>query len=203
MTLRFLLSTILGYLIGSLSVSILLSRALFHKDIRTMGSGNAGAANAGRTFGPAMGVATFLGDFLKGMLGAALGLWLGGAVGFVCGAVGCLLGHCFPVYFGFKGGKAVATAAGITLLLDWRVFLAAFCAYLLVALLSRTASASSMGAAVAVAVSAPLLHLSAMQIGLAVFMCALVLFMHRSNIRRILHGTEPKFRFASRPDKKS
>lgn len=202
MTFRYLASTLLGYLIGSLSVSILLSRALFHKDIRTMGSGNAGAANAGRSFGPAMGAATFFGDFLKGILGAALGMWLGGEIGFVCGAVGCLLGHCFPVYFGFKGGKAVATAAGITLLLDWRVFLTAACAYVLVAFLSRTASASSMGAAVAVAVSAPLWGNTVMKSCLAAFMCILVLAMHHANIRRIFKGTEPKFRFAKRTDQK-
>lgn len=202
MTFTYLSCLVLGYLIGSLSVSILISKYLFHQDVRTMGSGNAGAANAARTYGPIVGALTFGGDFLKGIVGSAIGLCLGGTTGFAIAAVGCLLGHCFPVYFGFKGGKAVSTAAGITLLLDWRVFLAAFCVFAVVAALSKTASASSMSAAIAIAAFTPVFTRIPVLICLGIFMCLLVLLMHRSNIRRILQGVEPKFHFGSRPGKK-
>lgn len=202
MTVPYLASLVLGYLIGSLSISILLSKYLFHQDVRTMGSGNAGAANAARTYGPIIGALTFFGDFLKGIIGSAIGLWLGGTTGFVIAAVGCLLGHCFPVYFGFKGGKAVSTAAGITLLMDWRVFLTAFCVFFVVAALTKTASASSMSASIAIAASTPLFNRSPVLICLGLFMCLLVLLMHRGNIRRLIQGTEPKFHFGARPGKK-
>lgn len=202
MTVSYLLCFVLGYLIGSVSISILLSKHLYHQDVRTMGSGNAGAANAARTYGPVVGALTFGGDFLKGVIGAAIGLWLGGTTGFAIAAVGCLLGHCFPVYFGFKGGKAVSTAAGITLLLDWRVFLTAFCVFALVAALSKTASAASMSASIAIAAATPVFTRNPVLICLGIFMCLLVLLMHRGNIRRLIQGIEPKFHFGARPGKK-
>ena len=201
MTFKLLLCLVEGYLIGSVSISILISKYLFHQDVRTMGSGNAGAANAARTYGPVVGALTFGGDFLKGVIAAAIGLCLCGTYGYAVAAAACLIGHCFPVYFGFKGGKAVSTAAGITLLLDWRVFLTAFVVFIIVAFLTRTASASSMSAAVAIAVSTPIFNRNPALICLAVFMCLLVLLMHRGNIQRILQGTEPKFHFGSRPPK--
>lgn len=168
MTLKYLLCLVLGYLIGSLSVSILISKHIFHHDVRTLGSGNAGAANAARTLGA----------------GAA-----------------CMIGHCFPIYFGFKGGKAVATAAAVALMLDWRVFLSAFAVFALVAALSKTASVSSMSASVAVAAMTPVFTHNPVRISLGIFTCLLVLLMHRSNIRRLIQGTEPKFHFGKRPGK--
>ena len=90
------LSFLLGYLIGSFCISILLSRLLFHTDIRTQGSGNAGAANAARVFGMGVGIATFAGDFLKTVLAMWLGGLLAGDTGLVLAGFGCLIGHCWP-----------------------------------------------------------------------------------------------------------
>ena len=128
MTVRYLACLALGYLIGSLSVSILISKYILHQDVRTLGSGNAGAANAARTLGPRVGALTLLGDFLKGIISLLLGSWLGGTTGLAIAGAACMIGHCFPIYFGFKGGKAVATAVAVALMLDWRVFLSAFVA---------------------------------------------------------------------------
>ena len=157
MTVRYLACLVLGYLIGSLSVSILISKYIFHQDVRTLGSGNAGAA--------------------------------------------CMIGHCFPIYFGFKGGKAVATAVAVALMLDWRVFLSAFAVFAVVAALTRTASVSSMAASIAVAAMTPVFTKNPVLISLGIFTCLLVLLMHRSNIRRLIQGTEPKFQFGKRPGK--
>ena len=178
------LSCVLGYLLGSISISILISRHVFHQDVRQSGSGNAGATNVARVFGLGAGVLTFLGDFAKTLLAA----WLGSL-----GAAFALIGHCFPVYYRFRGGKAVSAGAAAALVIDWRIFVLAVAVFALAALLSKTASVSSMSAAGMVAVGTILFAPSTAQLLLGLFTCALVLFMHRSNIRRLIAGTEPKF----------
>ena len=171
MTAAYLACLALGYLIGSLSVSILISKYIFHQDVRTLGSGNAGAANAARTLGAGVGLLTLLGDFLKGV-------------------ISMLLGSCL-----------VATAAAGALMSDWRVFLSAFAVFAIVAALSKTASVSSMSASVAVAAMTPVFTRNPVLISLGIFTCLLVLLMHRSNIRRLISGTEPHFHFGKHPGK--
>ena len=187
------LSCVLGYLLGSISISILISRHVFHQDVRQSGSGNAGATNVARVFGLGAGVLTFLGDFAKTLLAAWLGSLLGGVSGSCLGAAFALIGHCFPVYYRFRGGKAVSAGAAAALVIDWRIFVLAVAVFALAALLSKTASVSSMSAAGMVAVGTILFAPSTAQLLLGLFTCALVLFMHRSNIRRLIAGTEPKF----------
>lgn len=187
-----------GYLIGSVSSAILLSRYICHRDVRSAGSGNAGAANAARVFGTAMGAATFLGDFLKGIVAMALGKWLLGSIGLAAAGIACLLGHCFPVYFGFKGGKAVSTGAAVAFMIDWRLFILCMVVFLLAALLSHIASVSSMLAAFALAAGAFFFTQESILRILAVFTFGLVVFMHRSNIARLMKGTEPKFQAGKR-----
>lgn len=102
---KLLLCAIAGYLLGSISVSILVTKYIFHADLRQQGSGNAGATNAARVYGLGAGVLTFAGDFAKSILAMLLGRGLGGVTGLAVGGAACLLGHCFPIYFKFKGGK--------------------------------------------------------------------------------------------------
>ena len=97
MTAAYLACLALGYLIGSLSVSILISKYIFHQDVRTLGSGNAGAANAARTLGAGVGLLTLLGDFLKGVISMLLSSCLGGATGLAIAGAACMIGHCFPI----------------------------------------------------------------------------------------------------------
>ena len=137
-------------------------------------------------------------------LGIAVGIFLSGSVS----GTGLIMALClFPlfsglgIYFGFKGGKAVATAVAVALMLDWRVFLSAFAVFAVVAALTRTASVSSMAASIAVAAMTPVFTKNPVLISLGIFTCLLVLLMHRSNIRRLIQGTEPKFHFGKRPGK--
>ena len=190
---KLLLCAIAGYLLGSISVSILVTKYIFHADLRQQGSGNAGATNAARVYGLGAGVLTFAGDFAKSILAMLLGRGLGGVMGLAVGGAACLLGHCFPVYYRFRGGKAVSAGAAAALVIDWRIFVLAVAVFALAALLSKTASVSSMSAAGMVAVGTFLFAPSTAQLLLGLFTCALVLFMHRSNIRRLIAGTEPKF----------
>lgn len=197
-----MLSAVGGYLLGSVSVSILISRHIFRQDIRACGSGNAGATNAARVFGLGAGALTFLGDFVKTLLAMGLGSLLGGTLCMCIAAAAALIGHCFPVYYGFRGGKAVSAGAAAALAVHWKVFLLAVVVFALAALLSRTASVSSISAAAAVGIGTLLLAPSVPQTVLGLFACVLVIFMHRANIARLLAGTEPQFHPGTHPPRK-
>ena len=181
---KLLLCAIAGYLLGSISVSILVTKYIFHADLRQQGSGNAGATNAARVYGLGAGVLTFAGDFAKSILAMLLGRGLGGVTGLAVGGAACLLGHCFPIYFKFKGGKAVSAGAAV--------------GFGLMALVSKRASVCSMACAVVLAAGTPFFTKEPMLIALAVFTGLLVLVMHRANIRRLLRGEEPPFHLGSR-----
>ena len=187
------LCVLLGYLLGSLSASILLSRYVFHAYIRTQGSGNAGAANAARVFGLGAGALTFACDFAKTILSMWLGRLLFADLGAVLAGFGCLIGHCAPLYFHFRGGKAVSSTAAVALFLDWRLFVAALIAYVLGAVLSKKASVSSLCGAVAIGVSALLLLDDPWKKALAVFAVLLVFFMHRSLNRPVGQRHQPQY----------
>lgn len=199
--LRYILCAVLGYLLGSFSASILISKYIFRRDVRKSGSGNAGAANTARVFGIGAGLLTLLGDFLKCLIAMLLTRALAGELGMCVGGMACMLGHCFPLYFRFRGGKAVATGAAVALLIDWRVLAIALAVYLLAAVLFRFASLASLCAAAAIPVSSLILSVSTPRLVLAIFTFVLVAVMHRGNIARLLAGTEPKFSFGTRPTK--
>lgn len=199
--LRYILCAVLGYLLGSFSASILISKYFFRRDVRKSGSGNAGAANTARVFGIGAGLLTLGGDFLKCLIAMLLTRTLAGEIGMCVGGMACMLGHCFPLYFHFRGGKAVATGAAVALLIDWRVLAIALAVYLLAAVLFRFASLASLCAAAAIPVSSLILSVSTPRLVLAIFTFVLVAVMHRGNIARLLAGTEPKFSFGTRPTK--
>ncbi|WP_099204406.1 glycerol-3-phosphate 1-O-acyltransferase PlsY [Scatolibacter rhodanostii] len=152
-----LISILVGYLIGSLSFSIILTRIISRQDIRTQGSGNAGATNVLRSVGLHAAVITFVLDFLKCVLAIAIGyqifkytcnqagislIWV--QIGKYAAGVGCMLGHIKPLYFHFKGGKGVTTAAALVLLLDWRVFIPAVLTFIIVFALKKIVSLASV-----------------------------------------------------------
>lgn len=188
------LSAILGYLLGSINTAILLVRVFFHKDIRSSGSGNAGATNAGRSYGLATGLLTLAGDMGKALIACALGNVLAGSVGVALAGLFCLLGHCWPVFFKFHGGKGVAVCAGTLLYLDWRIFFLIVGIFLVVILLSRWVSLGSIAAVVSYPLVFYLMHRTeTTTLVITSLMCLLVVFQHRSNIVRIFQGTESKF----------
>ena len=125
-----------AYLLGSLSLSILVSGALFGKDIRTEGSGNAGATNMARVFGWGAGLLTLAGDAAKAVICMVVGNKLGGELGLALAGMGCIFGHCYPVFHHFKGGKGVSVGGVIAFGIDWRVGLCVVGAFLIGALLA-------------------------------------------------------------------
>ncbi|WP_411957433.1 glycerol-3-phosphate 1-O-acyltransferase PlsY [Paracoccus homiensis] len=192
MTLLFVaLAAILGYLLGSVPFGIVITRALGLGDLRQIGSGNIGATNVLRTGNKPAALATLLLDSGKGAIAVLLARYLGGEVAAIVAGGAAFLGHCFPVWLGFKGGKGVATFLGTLIALHWPLGLIACATWLVTALLSRISSLSAL-------VAAALSPLVAMVLGrgdlilVCLFMTALIFIRHRANITRILQGSEPK-----------
>ena len=194
MFLKYAAILIASYLIGSLSLSILVSSALFGRDIRSEGSGNAGATNMARVFGWGAGLLTLAGDAAKAVVCVLVGKALAGDVGLALAGMGCIFGHCYPVFHGFKGGKGVSVGGVLAFCIDWRVGLCVVGAFLLGALLSKKVSVGSVLGAIAITVSSLAFGLSAPKIVLAAFSMTLCIWRHRANLRRLIAGTEPNFK---------
>ena len=181
----------IGYLLGSIPFGIVITRALGLGDLRQIGSGNIGATNVLRTGNKPAALATLLLDSGKGAIAVLLARALAGQDAALIAGAAAFLGHLYPVWLNFKGGKGVATFLGTLLALDWRLGLAACAIWLVTALLTRI---SSLSALVAAALS-PLvaLWLDGPRLALVVaFMAVLIFIRHRANIARIRTGTEPR-----------
>lgn len=182
---------IIGYLIGSIPFGIVITRALGLGDLRSIGSGNIGATNVLRTGHKGAALATLLLDSGKGAAAVLLARYFGGETAGIVAGAAAFLGHCFPVWLGFRGGKGVATFLGTLIAMYWPVGLAACAVWLVVALISRISSLSALVAAATAPVVA--LALGHGQVALAaLFMAALIFQRHHANISRLLSGTEPK-----------
>lgn len=192
---RLIAATVLGYLIGSLSSAVIVSKAIGKKDIRNYGSGNAGATNMARFFGMGVGVATLLLDGLKTAAAMALGRLIGGDYGFLLAGFSCLIGHCFPVFFNFKGGKGVSVGAAMGAMLDWRVFVLIVAVFFISFALTQRVSVGSIMCAVTFMPIEYLVGIRSWEyllFGAASGLC--VIIMHRENIKRLIRGEEKKFR---------
>lgn len=180
---------LLGYLLGSIPFGLIVTRMAGTQDIRSIGSGNIGATNVLRTGRKGLAAATLLGDALKGTLAVLLAGALLGPEAALLAALGAFLGHLFPVWLGFKGGKGVATFLGVTLALAWPAALVFAAAWLAVAFVTRYSSLAALVASVFTVLAAFLLGSPQTGVLLAI-LAALLWFMHRANIRRLLDGTE-------------
>ena len=181
----------IGYLLGSIPFGIVITRALGLGDLRQIGSGNIGATNVLRTGNKPAALATLLLDSGKGAIAVLLARALAGEDAALIAGAAAFLGHLYPVWLGFKGGKGVATFLGTVLALDWRLGLAACAIWLLTALLTRISSLSALVAAALSPVVALWLDGPRLALVLA-FMAVLIFIRHRANIARIRTGTEPK-----------
>ena len=191
---------ILAYVIGSISFAVLVSRAFGLPDPRSYGSGNPGATNVMRSGKKAAAILTLLGDGAKGWFAVFLAqqlapVWGAGDMGVAAAALAVFIGHIFPVFFGFKGGKGVATAAGIMLALNVWLGLAVVATWLLTFALSRYSSLSALLAAVLAPLYAAI-FLAPLYVGMLVVLAGLLIWRHRANIRKLLQGEESSFKKA-------
>jgi len=190
---KWLLFLAISYLVGSIPTGLVVARLLGAADPRGAGSGNIGATNVGRTLGRKAGAATLVGDALKGFLPAA---WAFGAFAspWAVATVGlaAFLGHLFPVYLSFKGGKGVATGLGVFLALAPGGVLWAAAVFALVVWKGRMVSLGSMAAAAALPLVCAFFQAPLAVVFLALAVAALVVWKHQANIERILAGTESR-----------
>ncbi len=207
------LTLIVSYLIGCINSSLLVTKILkVNKDIRDYGSGNAGFTNTLRTMGKKIAILTFIGDFSKGVLA----VWFASfilremvnvqdtiisQVFLYFSAFMCIVGHIYPCFFGFRGGKGILTAWATSLLIDWRIFLILISVFLVVLIFTKIVSLASLSAAVAYPVSALLVSFFVyagdtskliVPTFFALLISILVIFKHKSNISRIMKGTEKR-----------
>ena len=191
---KYILAAVIAYLLGSVCSSIPLSKRCKGVDIRTKGSGNAGATNVARVFGIRAGFITLGLDMAKTVAAMLIGQQLCGVMGEAISGAFCIIGHCFPLYFGFKGGKGVSVGAALGLMTGLPVFAVIIAVFLVTAFISRKVSLGSILAAVTLPVASFIFNAPTPLLAMNAFSAVLVVLMHRENIRRLINGTEGDFK---------
>ena len=198
---------VLAYLLGSINFAVIFSKVFMKKDVREVGSGNAGTTNVMRSAGFVPGALTFLCDALKGFVACYVGKMvfqtlsdvrgddLGILGAYICGLL-CMIGHVFPVFFKFKGGKGVATSVGIFAVCSPVAIALGLAVFAVITLITKYVSLASLSATVVVVVTSVIFRLTdgylVWQIVLAVAMGIIVFLKHKDNVKRLLNGTENK-----------
>lgn len=186
----YILIAAIAYCLGSISTGLMISRER-HVDLRNLGSKNTGASNVLRVMGKKPAAITFLGDFFKAVASCGLGLWLGGQTGGLVAGLFVVLGHNWPVFFGFKGGKGVASSTAVMLVLFPIPALISFALCILIIYLTKMISIGSMSMLTVFAVIVCATHWGEPLVCVwAIAMAALCFLRHRANIKRIINGTE-------------
>ncbi|OJU11768.1 MAG: acyl-phosphate glycerol 3-phosphate acyltransferase [Clostridiales bacterium 43-6] len=220
-----IISAIISYLIGSISSAVIFTRLIAKTDVRDHGSGNAGLTNVLRTAGKKAGIFTLICDLAKGLLSVAVGKYAAYAVlgyltngqiknyldplylAYICGFF-CILGHIYPIYFNFRGGKGALSGLGTVILIDWRIFLILLVIFLLSVIITKYISVGSILGAISLPISTIFIQnvketgttfslfgmpqKVVMTIFAALFAC-LVIIKHKDNIKRLFKGQESKF----------
>lgn len=231
---RTIATMLIPYLLGSLSPAIIITKLKTGKDIRKMGSGNAGFTNVLRSVGVGPAVATIICDYLKGIIAVLIGWWIFSNLtvtndvapleyvkyGRYLAGMCVIIGHVFPLYYGFKGGKGVVTANALMLVVDWRVFLMIIVSFMIIALITRIISLGSVACAVLYPVYTMLVtyfleylpylgtenelrfRFVLISTGCALAVGLMVIIMHRENLKRLFNGEEKRIK-AKKAEKES
>lgn len=190
-SLSLLVAFVIGYLFGSIPFGLLLTKFAGTQDIRTIGSGNIGATNVLRTGRKGLAAATLIGDALKGTFAVIIAGYIAGPNGAMLAGLAAFLGHLFPVWLGFKGGKGVATYIGLLIGLLWPAALAFCLLWIAIAAITRYSSASALGASAVT----PVLLWTFGHPALAILFAILTVMLwakHHGNIRNLMNGAESK-----------
>ena len=222
LVIRTLATMIIAYLIGSLNPAIIITRLKTGEDIRTMGSGNAGFTNVLRSVGTAPAVATIICDYIKGIVAVAIGWWIFSQLtitndvtqleyvkyGRYLAGLCVIIGHAFPIYYGFRGGKGVVTANALMLVVDWRVFLMIVGTFLIIALITKLISLGSTACAALYPVYTLIItyfceylpylgtenelrfRFVIISTACSLVIGLMVIAMHRENLKRLFRGEE-------------
>ncbi|MBU5306723.1 glycerol-3-phosphate 1-O-acyltransferase PlsY [Clostridioides mangenotii] len=196
-TISYIAIAIIAYLLGNISTSYIIAKRISGVDIRTQGSGNAGSTNVLRTMGKRAGAATFIGDLLKGTISVLIGQLIANFIGIdrtIAGYVAVIfvvVGHNWPAFLGFKGGKGVATSLGAMMAINPVIALSCLGIFIIVVAVTKYVS---LGSVVGIAFSVPFMLLSKNRVGavVALFLTVSVIYTHRANLKRLIKGEENK-----------
>ena len=202
----YIIVSLIAYLLGSISFSIIFSKKFAGFDVREKGSGNAGTTNVLRTVGKKAAILTLICDCLKGVLAVLIAFIaskimknLDGSLLVQLAGIFVVLGHTFPVFFKFKGGKGIATSLGVLLMVNWQIGLICLVFALVLMALTRFVSLGSIAAAILFPVLTVFIHTNYLVNGnyiiFAIILAVLVVFNHRANVKRLLEGKENKLSF--------
>ena len=211
----YIIIAVIAYLIGSVNFSIIISKKMAGFDVREKGSGNAGTTNMLRSVGKKAAAITLICDILKGVVSIGIAILIGNIANNLdrelllqIAGIAVVLGHTFPIFFGFKGGKGVATSLGVLLLSNWQIGLICLVFAVILMALTKMVSLGSCAAAVLFPVLTLFIneHYTVLTEGkngnaylvYSIILAIIVLYNHRSNIKRILNGTENKLSFSKK-----
>ena len=197
---------VIAYFFGCFNGAVIVSKYILRNDVRTHGSGNAGLTNFYRTFGGPLTLVVILTDVLKAVIAILLGQWLFSMVippldwqaiwpvlGKYWAGTFCLLGHMFPIMFGFKGGKGILSGGTVAIMMDWRIALVVWGGFIVLAAITKWVSLGSIWAGASFPFASWFVYQDVVILVIAVFIGGLVVWKHRGNLVRILKGTESKF----------
>ncbi len=202
----YIIVAVIAYLLGSISFSVIISKKMAGFDVREKGSGNAGSTNVLRTVGKKAAILTLICDVLKGVVAVLIAtlvgkIWkeLDGALLVQLAGIFVIIGHTFPIFFKFKGGKGVATSLGVLLITNWQIGLICLVFALVLMVLTQMVSVGSIGAAILYPVLTLFISQNYIVPGTyiisSIIIAILVVFNHRSNVKRLLSGTENRISF--------
>jgi glycerol-3-phosphate acyltransferase PlsY len=204
---KIVLAATIGYLLGSINSSLIIGKLFYKKDIRKYGSGNAGTTNTLRTFGKRAAAAVLAGDLLKGILAVLIGCGVAGSTttgeytgGYLAGLFS-IIGHNWPVYFGFKGGKGVLTSFAVVLMFSPVAALLCLAGFIVIVAITKYVSLGSMVCAALFPLMAFMMGEPMMMIWVGAILALLIIMRHGANIRRLIHGNEKKLSFKRNPEK--
>ena len=214
--LSYVLIALISYLLGSLNFGVIISRKLIKDDVRNHGSGNAGSTNMLRNYGKGIAAITMLGDTLKVVVAIVISFQIikftPATLEYTSSVINidtqmlikslsgffCVLGHIFPCFFGFKGGKGVATAGGMVFVVDWRIALILLAVFIVVVALTKYVSLGSIIMAVLYPVFIYIFHKDIILSAIALIFTLIVVIAHRENIKKLINHTENKISFKSK-----
>ncbi|MCD7807719.1 MAG: glycerol-3-phosphate 1-O-acyltransferase PlsY [Erysipelotrichaceae bacterium] len=193
----YILLVIMSYLYGSIPFALVIGKVFYHTDVRNSGSGNLGGTNAGRVLGKKAGLAVIVLDASKCCISILISslvaqyFHLNGDIIYLS-ALACVIGHCYPIFAEFRGGKAVSVAIGYALMTNRIAFVVALVIFMITLYLSKYVSLSSILAAVSIVIISPLIGYSTIGVLTNIVIVGLLIYKHKANIQRLLNGTENK-----------